>query len=131
VGVVEACSGLGMLMTFFALSAGLALVIQRPLVDRVVVFLSAVPVGVLMNVLRITVTVFLYEAASAELATLVFHDLAGWIMMPLALGVLWLELLFLARLRLPIEQARPVPLPKSGARSQESGVRDGCLLTDS
>jgi exosortase len=28
VGVVEACSGLGMLMTFFALSAGLALVIR-------------------------------------------------------------------------------------------------------
>jgi exosortase len=116
VGVVEACSGLGMLMTFFALSTAVALIVRRPRVDRVIVFLSAVPIGVLMNVLRITVTVYLFEAASADLARLVFHDIAGWVMMPLALIVLWLELLFLGRLRQPIEQARPVPLP-SGAPS--------------
>jgi exosortase/archaeosortase family protein len=98
-------------MTFFALSAAVALVIGRPALDRTVVFLSAVPVGVLMNVVRVTVTVLLYEATSAELAEVVFHDLAGWIMMPLALLVLWLELLFLGRLRLPTERTRPVPLP--------------------
>jgi exosortase len=110
VGVVEACSGLGMLMTFFALSAALALVVRRPLLDRVVLFLSAVPVGVLMNVLRITVTVFLFEKANPELARVVFHDVAGWVMMPLALAVLWLELLLLDRLRLPVDTA-PLPLP--------------------
>ncbi len=125
VGVVEACSGLGMLMTFFALSTAVALVIQRPTVDRVVVFLSAVPVGVLMNVVRITVTVFLFQAASAEVARVVFHDVAGWVMMPLALAVLWLELLFLGRLRLPIEQPRPLPVPNQepAARGQELEVR--------
>src|SRR5262249_12616150 len=68
IGVVDACSGLGMLMTFFALSMAVALIVQRPTLDRVIIFLSAVPVGVLMNVVRITVTVFLFEAASAELA---------------------------------------------------------------
>src|SRR5262249_3716366 len=99
VGVVEACSGLGMLMTFFALSTAVALVVRRPRLDRLLVFLSAVPIGVLMNVLRITVTVYLFEAANADLARLVFHDIAGWVMMPLALILLWLELLFLGRLR--------------------------------
>jgi hypothetical protein len=29
------------------------------------------------------------------LADLVFHDLAGWLMMPLALGMLWVEMKFL------------------------------------
>src|SRR5205823_5999270 len=110
VGVVEACSGLGMLMTFFALSAAVALVVQRPMLDRVVIFLSAVPVGVLMNVVRITVTVLLYEAANPQLAQVVFHDVAGWVMMPMALAVLGLELWFLGRLRLPVERARPVPV---------------------
>src|SRR5262249_14449994 len=110
VGVVEACSGLGMLMTFFALSTAGALGIQRPWVDRLVVFLSAVPIGVLMNVGRITVTVFLFEVANERLARLVFHDLAGWVMMPMALAVMALELRFLSQLRLPVERKSPGPV---------------------
>jgi exosortase len=110
VGVVEACSGLGMLMTFFALSTAVALVIDRPLFDRVVIFLSAAPVGVLMNVVRITVTVILYRLAGERLAKVVFHDVAGWVMMPMALAVLWLELLWLGRLWRPAEATGPVPV---------------------
>jgi exosortase/archaeosortase family protein len=108
IGVVEACSGLGMLMTFFALSTAVALVIRRPLADRLVLFASAVPIGVLMNVVRITLTVFLMRVANAEIANVVFHDVAGWVMMPMALAVLWLEMLWLARLRLPA----PPPPPR-------------------
>jgi exosortase len=111
VGVVEACSGLGMLMTFFALSTAVAFVVRRPLVDRVVLFLSAVPIGVLMNVVRITVTVILFRTASAEVAKVVFHDVAGWVMMPLALGVMALELWFLAHLWKPVRPVGPVPIP--------------------
>src|SRR5262249_31078856 len=99
VGVAEACSGLGMLMTFFALSTAVAFIIQRPLLDKAIIFLSAIPVGVIMNVLRITVTVFLFRFADAEVARAVFHDVAGWVMMPLALLVLLLELRFLKHLR--------------------------------
>jgi exosortase len=111
VGVVEACSGLGMLMTFFALSTAVAFVIRRPLLARLVVFASAAPVAVLMNVARITVTVVLFRTADAEVARVVFHDVAGWVMMPLALGVLGLELLFLSRLYVKVERPGPVPLP--------------------
>lgn len=112
VGVVEACSGLGMLMTFFALSTAVAFVIQRPLVDKVLIFLSAIPIGVLMNVVRITVTVFLYRVADKDLAQLVFHDLAGWVMMPMALVVLWLELWWLSRVWLPDGPPGPVPVSR-------------------
>ena len=35
IGVVEACSGLSMLITFFALSTAAALVVKRPLLDRI------------------------------------------------------------------------------------------------
>lgn len=105
VGVIEACSGLGMLMAFFALSTAVALIIERPWLDRVVLFLSAIPVGVLMNIVRITVTVALFTLVSAEAAKFVFHDIAGWVMMPLALGVMGLELVWLDRLRLPAEDS--------------------------
>jgi exosortase len=98
IGVIEACNGLTMLLTFFALSTALALVVQRRLLDRVVIFLSAVPVGILANVVRITTTAALHVTVGSELANAVFHDWAGWLMMPLALGLLWLELWILGRL---------------------------------
>ncbi len=97
-GVVEACSGLGMLITFFALSTAVALVLTRSWGERAVLFLSAVPIAVLTNVARITLTGILYMTAGGEVARIVYHDLAGWLMMPLALGLLWLELKFLAHL---------------------------------
>src|SRR5262249_29151048 len=92
IGVVEACNGLGMMLLFFALATGMALVVERPWPDRVVILISAAPVAVLSNVIRITGTSVLYEAAGQRWGDLVFHDLAGWLMMPMALGMLWLEL---------------------------------------
>jgi exosortase len=92
IGVVEACSGLGMLMTFQAICVAVAFVFRRPLPDRVVVLASAVPVGVLLNCLRITVTALLVGFVGSPAAQTFFHDVAGWFMMPLAVAVLWLEL---------------------------------------
>lgn len=97
-GVVEACSGLRMLMIFFALAAGVALVIRRPLWERGLVLLSAAPIAIIVNVTRITATGVLHELAGSELANVIFHDFAGWVMMPLALALLWLELRVLAQL---------------------------------
>jgi exosortase len=91
-GVEQACSGLSMLLTFIALSTGMALLVKRPWLDRVLILLSAVPVAVLSNVLRIALTGVLYNEAGKELGDRVFHDFAGWMMMPLALLILWLEL---------------------------------------
>jgi exosortase len=110
IGVVEACSGLGMLVTFFALSTATAFIIQRPLLDRIIVFLSAIPIGVLANLVRITLTAILHRTAGSYLANLVFHDLAGWLMMPLALGFLALELKLLTRLLVRPGPERPLPI---------------------
>src|SRR5262249_6488193 len=90
-GIVEACSGLRMLVIFFALSTGFVLLIQRPLWEKLVLVGSAVPVALVANVIRIVATGILHETAGREIADAVFHDLAGWLMMPLALGMLWIE----------------------------------------
>ena len=83
-GVVEACSGLRMLMIFFALAAGVALVIRRPLWEKAVVLASAIPIAIIVNVVRITATGVLHELVGKKVADAVFHDFAGWVMMPLA-----------------------------------------------
>jgi exosortase len=95
-GVVDACSGLKMLIVFFALSAAVALLARRPLLDRVLILASAVPIAILCNVIRITITGLLYATVGEKWGNLVFHDMAGWFMMPMALGFMWLELKLLA-----------------------------------
>lgn len=90
--VKNACNGLSMLLTFFTLSAAMAIVIKRPWLDRIIIVLSAVPIAILANVVRIAVTGVLYNEAGKELGDRVFHDFAGWMMMPLALGMLLIEL---------------------------------------
>ena len=98
IGVLEACNGLGMLSAFFAISTTVSLVIRRPLLDRLAVFLSAIPIGVFMNLIRLSATGLLYAVIGAPAAQLFFHDLAGWLMMPLALAAVGLELYLLRRL---------------------------------
>lgn len=98
IGVVEACSGLSMLFTFFALATGVVLLIRRPWLDQILIVASAIPIALIVTVARITVTGVLHETVGSRLANLVFHDLAGWLMMPMAVGLLWLELGLLARL---------------------------------
>ena len=71
---------------------GMALVVKRPWFDRVLILVSAVPVAVLSNVIRIALTGVLYNEGGRELGDRVFHDFAGWMMMPIALVVLWAEL---------------------------------------
>ena len=64
----------------------------EPWPDRVLILASAIPVAVLSNVIRIALTGVLYNEAGKELGDRVFHDFAGWMMMPFALAILWAEL---------------------------------------
>src|SRR5262249_58253429 len=89
IGIVEACSGLRMLVVFFALSTGMALVVKAPLGDRLILVASSVPIALVVNVVRITITGALHETVNSRVADVFFHDVAGWLMMPLALALLW------------------------------------------
>lgn len=109
IGVVEACNGLGMLLVFFALTTGVVLVIRRSVTDKLLLLLTTAPIAVFVNVIRITLTGVLYETAGSRWAELVFHDLAGWLMMPMALGLLWLELHILSRVFVEVAPVRHVP----------------------
>jgi exosortase len=91
-GVEWACSGLSMVLTFVAVATAAALMVKRPVGDKAVILLSAVPIAVVSNVIRITVTALVYIAGWKALGDLIVHDLAGYLMMPLALGFIWLEL---------------------------------------
>ncbi len=107
IGIVDACSGLRMLTMFIAMSVAVTMVTDRPIWERVVIMLSSVPIALSVNVIRITVTGILCMIArdpdnalgiTEDLAKNLGHDMAGWIMMPLALGMLYVETQILSHL---------------------------------
>ena len=103
--VAEACSGLRMLTIFGAMSVALVMIIERPWWDKLVILLSAIPIALISNVIRIVSTALLYLAFGQETAWLnkIIHDWAGFAMMPIGLGLLWIELAILSRLTIPVE----------------------------
>ncbi|MBI1313468.1 exosortase [bacterium] len=98
IGVAETCSGLRMLVVFFAVSTAVAILIDQTVWERGLIVVSAVPIAMLCNVVRITATGILFETVGSTWAKLVFHDFAGWLMMILALVTLRIELWLLAHI---------------------------------
>jgi exosortase len=105
IGVVEACNGLSMLVTFFALSAAVAMLLRGHWIYRAVIVVSALPIALASNVIRIVVTAVLHEKVGSEVANIAFHDAAGFFMMPLALAMMGVELWLLRRVL--VEQPQP------------------------
>lgn len=108
IGVVEACSGLSMLLIFFALAAAVVILYQPPWLDRIVLMLSAIPIAIIVNIIRITATGLSQEVFGEEIAQKIFHDWAGWLMMPVALVFLAL-VLWLLKWIIPLEDVKATP----------------------
>jgi exosortase len=91
--VEEQCSGLRMATIFLALSVAMSLIIERPWWHKAIIIMSAIPIALLVNVIRIVITALLFTllGQESEFAKTFFHDLAGWFMIPIALGLMYLE----------------------------------------
>ncbi|MEI8227377.1 MAG: exosortase/archaeosortase family protein [Planctomycetota bacterium] len=120
-GVVDACSGLRMLTIFIALSVALVLLGDREWWENAVILASAIPIALIVNSIRITVTGLLYQVANSEVAEMVFHDLAGWVMMPMALGMLFSLQWILAHLFMTEDQAPAVVASRGLAAGNSAG----------
>jgi exosortase len=108
--VAEACSGMRMLTIFCAMSVAMVFFIDRPWWDKLVILLSAVPIALIANITRITLTGLLFLALpDREWIHQIIHDGAGYFMMFIGLGILWLEMQILSRLSVPEEAGAHVP----------------------
>ena len=103
IGVAEACSGLRMLYAFFALTVGACMVMDRTWLEKSVIAVTAIPIAIVANCIRITATGVAFEFFEPETAQHFFHDVAGWLMMPLGFTILLSVLAILDRLIVPDE----------------------------
>lgn len=108
IGVAEACNGLRNMMLFLAVCSAAAFFMKRSLVEKAIVVLSAAPIAIIANLVRITATAVLHSLAHPRLADTTYHTLAGWFMMPLAVALLWIELAMLRRIFIPAPPEGPI-----------------------
>ena len=95
--VVEACSGLRYLFPLMSLSFVAAYLYNVETWKRVVVFLSSIPITVLMNSFRIGVIGVLVEYYGIEQAEGFLHDFEGWVIFMACMGILFIIMAILAR----------------------------------
>ncbi len=76
--VLEACDGLRYLFPLSTLSFIFAYLFKAPIWQRLVLFLSAIPVTVVMNSLRIAIIGFTVEHWGISMAEGLLHEFQGW-----------------------------------------------------
>ena len=83
--VVDACSGLRSLTTLLALSAFIALISSASRYSKMIIFISAVPVAIALNVVRLIATALMAKWLGPEAAQGFLHEASGMLVFFLAL----------------------------------------------
>ena len=96
--VAEACSGLRYLFPLLTLSFLMAYLFKVALWKRVVLMLSAIPITIGMNSLRIGIIGVMVEHWGTSMAEGFLHDFQGWAVFMASGVVLVLEMMILARI---------------------------------
>jgi exosortase len=126
--VARACNGLSMLLSFATLITATAILCKRPLLDKAILMLSILPIAIVSNILRISLTAYFFQMPEfvEKISGLLgwkpddfTHDGAGYLMMPLALVMIFLELKFLDMILVPDELAEIGPATSSKGMKPE------------
>jgi exosortase D (VPLPA-CTERM-specific) len=103
--VAEACSGLNYLFPLMSFGFLVAVLYRGPIWQKVTLFLSTIPITVLMNSLRIAMIGVLVDRYGVEQAEGFLHAFEGWVIFVSCLALLMLEALVLQKLS---RKPRPV-----------------------
>lgn len=90
--VVQACSGLRSIMSLLTLSAVFGYLTLKSNLLRTVLFFSAIPAAILVNIIRILLIVFAFNYSDYDLTTGTIHTVFGMV-------IFFLALIFLALLK--------------------------------
>jgi exosortase len=101
VAVAEACNGMRMVAALALVSYAFVFSVPMRNSVRIGILLVSPIVAIVCNVLRLVPTVLLYGYSNIDVAE-TFHDLSGWAMLFVALGILWAILSTLRWIEVPI-----------------------------
>jgi len=96
--VAWACNGLRMITAFFVIGGLVVLLVRRAWWEKLLVLASSLPVALLCNTVRLTITAIAFTIIEGERWDEIFHDFGGYAMMPLAIAIVVAELWLLRKL---------------------------------
>lgn len=105
VAVAEACNGMRMVVALALVAYAFAFSMPLRPWARIALLVLSPLVALFANVLRLVPTVLFYGHSSREVADFA-HDVSGWAVLLVALGVLWGSVALCRWLELPIEPKR-------------------------
>ena len=113
--VVEACSGLNYLFPLMTLAFISAYFFTGALWKKAIIFLSSIPITILMNSFRIGVIGVTVEYWGPEMAEGVLHDFEGWVVFMSCIAILVGEMWVLAHIgkeKLQLREAFGLDFPE-------------------
>lgn len=113
--VVEACNGLRYLFPLMTLGFIMAYFYHATMWKRVIIFLSTIPITILMNSFRIGVIGVMVEHWGQGMAEGFLHDFEGWVIFMACFGILFIEMWLLMRItkdKRPLKEAFGIDPPE-------------------
>ena len=125
--VVEACSGLNYLFPLMTLAFISAYFFTGSFWKKAVIFLSSIPITILMNSFRIGVIGVMVDKWGIAMAEGFLHDFEGWAVFMSCIGILILEMWILASIgkdKLPLREAFGLDFPEPTPEEAEVVYRE-------
>jgi exosortase len=115
VDVAWACNGLRMITAFVVIGGLVVLLVRRAWWEKLLVFASSLPVALLCNTVRLTITAIAFTMIEGERWEEIFHDFGGYAMMPLAIAMVVAELWLLRKLTTAPTQQEAIVITRQDA----------------
>lgn len=131
--VAEACSGLRYLFPLMTLAFIVAYLFRGPMWKRVTIFLSSIPITVIMNSLRIGFIGITVDRWGSGMAEGALHDFEGWLVFMLSTGALILTAFGLSKVGSSRARWRDIfnfdsiPAARTGKQAPTAGAVPGSL----
>jgi exosortase len=121
--VEDACSGIRSLFGITATATAFAFIAPGGALRKTILIVSAVPIAIFSNILRVTGTGLLYQYVGGEFAEGFYHSLEGWVFYVIALGLLFGEFFLLNAVFPPVSGAEEDAARKTERKAGKGAAR--------
>lgn len=89
--IAAPCSGINSLFSLLALAAIFAYLTEHSNIKRLILFISAIPIAVISNIIRVSSIGLVAKGFNKDIALSIYHDYSGYVIFLISLALLFLQ----------------------------------------